>query len=123
MRPTRHRRLLLAVAACMVLALAVAACALTLLTGGKRAWFLDAPGSARDAARLYPKAGRARDAKTWYDAAVALGSGSGWKFTALARDRAASVDARVAAHRDADPENDPPIIGTGPGACSYCHAR
>ncbi|HZR81367.1 MAG TPA: hypothetical protein VFD92_09765 [Candidatus Binatia bacterium] len=74
---------------------------------------------------IYAKGGRARDAKTWYDAAVALGAGSGWRpeFLAQARARAADVEARVAAYRDGDASNDPPIIGSGSGACSYCHAR
>jgi len=74
---------------------------------------------------IYAKAGRASDAQVWYDAAAGLGASSGWdaRFVAIARSRAASVAERVALYQDGDPANDPSFIGSGPGACSYCHVK
>jgi hypothetical protein len=48
---------------------------------------------------------------------------SGWRFAGLYADRLATLDARVAAYRDADPSNDPPIVGAGAEACASCHHR
>ena len=47
--------------------------------------------------------------------------GATWPFHALAQQRVATAAARVALYADADPANDPPIVGTGREACVYCH--
>jgi hypothetical protein len=49
-----------------------------------------------------------------------------WKpaFRALAADRLATADARVALYQDGDPTNDPLLIGNGPGeTCATCHHK
>jgi hypothetical protein len=70
---------------------------------------------------LYAKAGDADQARTWYTLAVA--TEGAWPFAGLGAERLATADARVAAYGDADPANDPPIIGAGPQACASCHHR
>lgn len=70
---------------------------------------------------VYAKAGNAAQATTWYGLAAA--TEAGWAFEGLAADRLATVAARVAAYGDADPTNDPPVIGAGPEACVSCHYR
>jgi len=47
--------------------------------------------------------------------------GADWPFRGLAQDRVANAAARVALYQDADPTNDPSIVGTGAEACIYCH--
>jgi tetratricopeptide (TPR) repeat protein len=70
---------------------------------------------------VYAKAGDHAQATTWYSLAAA--TEAGWAFEGLAADRLATVAARVAAYGDADPSNDPPVIGAGPEACVSCHYR
>ena len=70
---------------------------------------------------LYAKAGDAATAKYWYQFAAA--TEAGWPFQGLAADRLAGADARVAAYQDADPANDPSILGAGKQACASCHNR
>jgi len=70
---------------------------------------------------VYAKAGNAAQATTWYSLAAA--TEAGWAFEGLAANRLASVAARVAAYGDADPSNDPPVIGAGAEACVNCHYR
>jgi hypothetical protein len=70
---------------------------------------------------LYAKAGDVAGATSWYQFAVA--TERGWPFEGLGAERLATVDARVAAYLDADPSNDPPIIGAGRQACASCHNR
>lgn len=73
---------------------------------------------------LYAKGGRPGDrekALTWYGLSNALGEG--WEFRPLVADRLLGIDARVAAYQDADPGNDPPIVGLGAENCAICHTR
>jgi hypothetical protein len=70
---------------------------------------------------VYAKAGRLADATRWYDLGVV--TEAGWAFEGLAAARRAGAAARAAAYQDADPANDPPIIGAGPEACASCHHR
>jgi hypothetical protein len=72
---------------------------------------------------IYAKGGRLADAQFWYNFAVATGQGSGYRFQAVAADRAATAAARVALSQDADPSNDPPLLGGGGGSCVYCHNK
>ncbi len=74
---------------------------------------------------LYAKAGDLPQAQTWYDLARALGAAGSapWRFQTLAEDRAASAATRVGLYQDADPTNDPPVIGAGEEACAVCHYR
>jgi hypothetical protein len=74
---------------------------------------------------LYAKAGDLPQAQTWYELARALGAAGArpWQFQAVAEDRAATAAARVALYQDADPANDPPVIGAGEEACAVCHYR
>ncbi|MFN8643605.1 MAG: hypothetical protein U0802_18805 [Candidatus Binatia bacterium] len=70
---------------------------------------------------VYAKAGRLADASRWYD--IGKTTEGGWAFEGLAAARAAGAAARVAAYQDADPSNDPQIIGVGVEACRSCHHR
>ena len=70
---------------------------------------------------VYAKAGRLTDAQRWYD--IAKNTEAGWAFDGLGAARASGAAARVAAYQDADPSNDPPIIGAGVEACRSCHHR
>lgn len=70
---------------------------------------------------VYAKAGRLADATRYYDFARA--TEAGWALQGLAAARHADAAARVAAYQDADPDNDPPIIGAGAEACRSCHTR
>jgi hypothetical protein len=70
---------------------------------------------------VYAKAGRLADATRWHD--IAKATEAGWAFDGLDAARARSAAARVAAYQDADPGNDPPMIGAGPEACRSCHYR
>jgi hypothetical protein len=72
---------------------------------------------------IYAKGGRLASAQFWYNLAVATGQTSGYGFQALAVDRAATAAARVALYQDADPTNDPPLLGGGGGSCIYCHNK
>ena len=37
------------------------------------------------------------------------------------RERFARAAERVALYHDADPSNDPPVVGASPEVCLYCH--
>ncbi len=74
-------------------------------------------------ADLFTKAGRLDDARTLYSLALAFPGIETYRFADLIRERAATVDARAALWADADPSNDPPLMGTGAAACAYCHFR
>ncbi|TFH24185.1 MAG: hypothetical protein E4H03_04285 [Myxococcales bacterium] len=60
-----------------------------------------------------------------YETAVTFGTANGWRpeFLAAAQDRLDNVDARVALYQDADPANDPPLLGVSNNTCAYCHYR
>lgn len=72
---------------------------------------------------LYAKAGNATQAQTWYDLAGALPANPVWPFRAALDQRRADVAGRIALYGDADPNNDPAIIGAGAEACAACHAQ
>jgi hypothetical protein len=71
------------------------------------------------------KGGDADAATNWYGLALALAGGENppYRFLPALQLRAASVAQRVALFRDADPANDPTVIGAGNEACSACHTR
>jgi hypothetical protein len=71
---------------------------------------------------LYAKAGDVSRASMWYSLANAIPDTPTWKFAPILADRAA-VSERVALYADADPANDPPIIGAAAEACAVCHDR
>jgi hypothetical protein len=85
------------------------------------------PGSLTLFGDLYAKGGRdgtpsdVEKAEMWYGIAAAFRST--WRFGALLDARVGKAAERSALYRDADPTNDPPIIGLGPEACVSCHAR
>lgn len=73
---------------------------------------------------LYIKAGNMQQANTWYSLVAALQTPTNpWPFKSIIDDRVANAAARMALYQDADPTNDPPLIGAGPEACATCHAR
>jgi hypothetical protein len=72
---------------------------------------------------VFAKGGDLTRAQLFYGLAAATAPASGWPFAAIAQDRVAGAAARVAAYRDADPTNDPPILGAGHEACAVCHRR
>jgi hypothetical protein len=69
------------------------------------------------------KHGDLAPARTWYTLAAAVPGTSTWPFEPILDDRLAHVDARAALYQDADPSNDPPVIGAGREACAVCHRR
>jgi hypothetical protein len=71
------------------------------------------------------KAGQTAAAANWYDLALAFGRGGSrpYPFLPALESRVATVGDRVARFRDADPTNDPSVIGAGPEACASCHNR
>ena len=72
---------------------------------------------------LYAKGGNLAQAQSWYAIAAAFPGTSTWTFRALIHDRVANATTRVALYADADPGNDPPVIGAGTQACAVCHNR
>ena len=72
---------------------------------------------------LFTKAGRPEDAALFYSLAVSLPGSETYRFTDLISQRAATLDDRAVRWADADPDNDPRLIGNGPEACAYCHFR
>ena len=73
---------------------------------------------------LYIKGGDLAKATTWYNLAAALQNPANpWPFKSVIDDRVAHAGARLALYQDADPSNDPPLIGAGAEACAVCHAR
>jgi hypothetical protein len=72
---------------------------------------------------LYAKAGNLAQAELWYSLVSGIPETATWKFAAIAQDRVANAATRVALYADADPTNDPPIIGAAGEACSVCHIR
>ena len=69
------------------------------------------------------KGGRLAGAKTWYGLGQAIGRGTAYRYQSDLDDRVAHAADRVAAYQDADPTNDPPLIGGGGGSCVYCHNK
>ena len=71
------------------------------------------------------KGGDAAAAAMWYGLALALsGGGTGpYPFVSALELRASTVAERVALFRDADPSNDPTVIGVGSEACVACHTH
>jgi hypothetical protein len=74
---------------------------------------------------LEAKGGDLAGARGWYDLALAFGSSGTppYPFLPALQARVNSVADRVARFRDADPGNDPTIIGAGAEACAACHNR
>jgi hypothetical protein len=69
------------------------------------------------------KHGDLASARTWYTLAAAVPGTSTWPFKPILDDRLAHADARAALYEDADPSNDPPVVGAGHEACAVCHRR
>jgi hypothetical protein len=73
---------------------------------------------------LYAKDGQLEQATRWYGLARSLAlAAPGYRFQAVADDRVANAETRVARHLDDDPGNDDPIVGAGEQACAVCHNR
>jgi len=72
---------------------------------------------------LYAKNGNLEQAQSWYFLANAFPDTQTWAFLPVIQDRVANAAARVALYADADPSNDPQLIGAGPEACAVCHVR
>ncbi|GBD27536.1 hypothetical protein HRbin30_02887 [bacterium HR30] len=74
---------------------------------------------------LFAKAGDLSRAQGFYRLALAdfssLGNGKPWRFRHIAEQRLATAAQRVALYKDADPNNDPPLIGHREEACAVCH--
>jgi len=71
------------------------------------------------------KGGDADGAAMWYGLALALSGGGSrpYPFLSALELRVSTVAERVALFRDADPSNDPTVIGVGSEACAACHTR
>jgi hypothetical protein len=72
---------------------------------------------------LNMKAGRLQQARDWYEFSLQFPGSAAWPARSLVEDRLAHFDARAALYQDADPDNDPPLVGAGPEACVTCHAE
>lgn len=72
---------------------------------------------------LFTKAGRLGEARNFYELALGFPGIETYRFTALVQERLDGIDRRAALWADADPGNDPLLIGAGPEACAYCHFR
>lgn len=72
---------------------------------------------------VFAKAGDLDQARIWYTLASLFPDTQTWRFKAISDDRLANAAPRVALYTDADPANDPPVIGTGAEACAVCHTR
>jgi hypothetical protein len=72
---------------------------------------------------LFAKGGNLAQANFWYGLTNVFPDTPTWTFYPLIQDRLANAAARVALYADADPSNDPPVIGVGPQACAVCHNR
>jgi hypothetical protein len=83
---------------------------------------------------LYAKGGVLNDpgrpfggAETIYGLTRAFGALYQWNpaFRAIADDRVATAASRVALYRNADPDDDPPLVGSAPGevTCAFCHLK
>lgn len=74
---------------------------------------------------LFAKAGDLSRAQGFYRLALAdfssSGNGKPWRFRHIAEQRLATAAQRVALYKDADPNNDPPLIGYREEACAVCH--
>ncbi len=72
---------------------------------------------------IFAKGGKAAQARAWYQLSSGAGTATNWRFAELARERAATLDQRVAAYQDEDPSNDPQLVGLARESCAVCHAR
>lgn len=72
---------------------------------------------------IFAKAGNLAQARSWYQLSAGAGTASNWSFAALARERADTVEQRIAAYQDEDPNNDPQLVGLANESCAVCHAR
>jgi hypothetical protein len=70
---------------------------------------------------LYAKGGNLERATFWYTLGGAVDDA--YAFKALALERLATVDERVARWTDDDPDNDPAVVGLGAENCATCHNR
>src|ERR1051326_6819797 len=69
------------------------------------------------------KGGRLASARLWYTIGQGFGRTTGYRYQAYLDERLANVADRVMRYQDADPTNDPPLIGGGGGSCIYCHNK
>ena len=83
------------------------------------------PGSLALFGDVDAKGGNVDGAEMWYGLALALARGGSppYPFLPALELRTTTVAERIALFRDADPGNDPSVIGTGPEACAACHNR
>jgi hypothetical protein len=72
---------------------------------------------------IYAKGGRLSSASLWYSIARGMGRTTGYRYQAIAEERVVNAAARVALYQDADPANDPPLLGGGGASCKYCHNK
>ena len=69
------------------------------------------------------KAGEVGAARRAYQNASVLPDYATWPYRGVLEQRLVDLDARAALYADADPANDPPLIGEGAQQCASCHAR
>jgi hypothetical protein len=72
---------------------------------------------------LYVKHGDLASAQGWYNLVASIPGTATWPFKSALDERIAHTAERVALYQDADPSNDPPLIGAGAEACAVCHVR
>ena len=72
---------------------------------------------------VYAKAGRRAAALATYEQGQKGSGFATWPYQQLLKERIAGLDARVAAHADMDPKNDPEAAWTSRSQCAVCHQR
>jgi hypothetical protein len=72
---------------------------------------------------LYVKNGDVSQADFWWGLANAFPETATWRFKSILDERRANAAARAALYADADPSNDPPLVGAAGEACAVCHNR
>jgi hypothetical protein len=80
------------------------------------------PGSPLLIGDIYAKSGDLTRAQQWYAVARAF-STPDYRFADVIADRQLNAATRVTLYLDADPSNDPPVVGAGREACAICHEQ
>ena len=69
------------------------------------------------------KGGRLASAQLWYTIGQTFGHSMAYRYQGYLDERLRNAADRVMRYQDADPTNDPPLIGGGGGSCIYCHNK
>lgn len=79
------------------------------------------PGSGMLFGDIYARVGDKAKALSYYQAALAAPSATGWGYAPDAQAMSSGIDARIADWTDADTTNDPAFFLSGKRTCTGCH--